>query len=136
MAKCGISIRGLSRRGGRGRRRGVSRHRAIIDSRRYSQAFDEVRQTTGSMKIAKQRATRACSADRSWRVLSDHLRCAILAVNGMDEPDRQMILMNQPRDSQKRIFVPTRSLEDWRLLLGDPEKHWVAGRSAMSMAQR
>ncbi len=34
----------------------------------------------------------------------------------------------------KRIFVPTVSGSDWQRLLGKPELHWKAGRSAMSAA--
>lgn len=34
-----------------------------------------------------------------------------------------------------RILVPTKSLEDWRNLLADPDKHWRSGYSAMSAAQ-
>lgn len=33
-----------------------------------------------------------------------------------------------------RIYVPTVGPTDWRRLLGDPEKHWRAGYSAMSLA--
>ena len=36
---------------------------------------------------------------------------------------------------QKRILVPTRSVDDWRKLLAEPEKHWKPGYSAMSIAQ-
>jgi hypothetical protein len=35
---------------------------------------------------------------------------------------------------QKRIFVATRSIDDWRKLLADPIKHWRKGYSAMSTA--
>jgi len=34
----------------------------------------------------------------------------------------------------KRIFVPTRSLDDWKTLLAKPDLHWKSGKSAMSMA--
>ncbi|MFC2966807.1 DUF6946 family protein [Acidimangrovimonas pyrenivorans] len=34
-----------------------------------------------------------------------------------------------------RIYVPTRGPSDWRALLGDPEKHWKAGYSAMAAAR-
>jgi hypothetical protein len=30
--------------------------------------------------------------------------------------------------------VPTRSTDDWKRLLADPELHWKAGRSAHSLA--
>lgn len=33
------------------------------------------------------------------------------------------------------ILVPTRSLDDWRALLADPDKHWKPGYSAMSAAR-
>ena len=33
-----------------------------------------------------------------------------------------------------RIFVPTRSPEDWRKLLADPETHWRTGFSAKALA--
>jgi hypothetical protein len=35
---------------------------------------------------------------------------------------------------QKRILVPTRSLDDWKSLLAEPEKHWKPGHSAMLTA--
>jgi hypothetical protein len=35
----------------------------------------------------------------------------------------------------KRIFVPTRSYEDWRLLLAQPDLHWKVGYSAMTLAR-
>jgi hypothetical protein len=35
---------------------------------------------------------------------------------------------------QKKILVPTRSIEDWKSLLADPEKHWKSGYSAMLTA--
>lgn len=34
-----------------------------------------------------------------------------------------------------RILVPTRSEDDWRALLADPEMHWRAGHSAMATAR-
>ncbi|MDT0499258.1 hypothetical protein RM530_18105 [Algiphilus sp. W345] len=34
----------------------------------------------------------------------------------------------------RNILVPTRGPDDWKSLLGDPEKHWVRGRSARAMA--
>ncbi len=50
----------------------------------------------------------------------------------------------QPRDrvrypteipmAQKRILIPTQSPSDWQRLLGQPEKHWKPGRSAMLCA--
>lgn len=36
----------------------------------------------------------------------------------------------------KRIFLPSNSAEDWRALLADPDKHWRAGYSARSAAER
>lgn len=36
----------------------------------------------------------------------------------------------------KRIFLPTNGAEDWRALLADPDKHWRAGYSARSAAER
>lgn len=33
------------------------------------------------------------------------------------------------------ILTPTRSVEDWRTLLADPDKHWKLGFSAMSAAR-
>ena len=33
------------------------------------------------------------------------------------------------------ILIPTRSPNDWRALLADPDKHWKPGYSAMSAAQ-
>lgn len=33
-----------------------------------------------------------------------------------------------------RIFIPTRSVEDWRSLLAEPNKHWREGYSAMCAA--
>lgn len=33
-----------------------------------------------------------------------------------------------------RIYVPTRGPEDWRALLADPDKHWVSGYSAKTLA--
>jgi len=36
---------------------------------------------------------------------------------------------------QKRILVPTQSVDDWRRLLAEPQKHWKPGYSAMSIAQ-
>lgn len=38
-------------------------------------------------------------------------------------------------EQQKRILVPTRSLNDWKGLLAEPEKHWKPGYSAMLTAQ-
>lgn len=38
--------------------------------------------------------------------------------------------------SQKRIFVPTRSAEDWRQLLAKPDRQWRDGYSAKSAAER
>jgi len=32
------------------------------------------------------------------------------------------------------IYVPARSVDDWRLLLADPEKHWRTGYSARTLA--
>lgn len=32
------------------------------------------------------------------------------------------------------ILVPTQSLDDWKKLLADPEKHWKAGYSAHALA--
>ncbi|CUH81501.1 hypothetical protein SAMN04488093_10988 [Tropicibacter naphthalenivorans] len=34
-----------------------------------------------------------------------------------------------------KIYIPTRTPLDWRALLGDPDKHWRAGYSAMAAAQ-
>jgi len=34
----------------------------------------------------------------------------------------------------RRIFIPTISPEDWRLVLADPDKHWRTGFSAKSLA--
>jgi hypothetical protein len=34
-----------------------------------------------------------------------------------------------------RIFIPTRTPEDWRSLLAEPNKHWREGYSAMSAAR-
>lgn len=34
----------------------------------------------------------------------------------------------------KRIYVPTRGPDDWRSLLADPDKHWVSGYSAKTLA--
>lgn len=34
----------------------------------------------------------------------------------------------------KRVLVPTRAPEDWKLLLAKPELHWRPGRSAMACA--
>ncbi len=42
-----------------------------------------------------------------------------------------------PRPSRRRvskIFVPTAAPEDWKPLLGDPEKHWRRGYSAWALA--
>jgi Rad3-related DNA helicase len=36
---------------------------------------------------------------------------------------------------QKRIFVPTKCIHDWKELLADPEKQWKRGYSAMSIAE-
>lgn len=36
----------------------------------------------------------------------------------------------------KRIFLPSNGAEDWRVLLADPDKHWRAGYSARSAAER
>lgn len=33
-----------------------------------------------------------------------------------------------------QIFTPTDGPSDWRRLLGDPDKHWVRGRSAFECA--
>ena len=33
-----------------------------------------------------------------------------------------------------RFYVPTEGPQDWRLLLADPDKHWVRGRSARTLA--
>jgi hypothetical protein len=33
-----------------------------------------------------------------------------------------------------RIFVPATSVDDWRQLLADPDKHWKDGKSAMLVA--
>lgn len=33
------------------------------------------------------------------------------------------------------IYVPSQGAEDWRLLLGDPEKHWRKGYSAFELAR-
>jgi hypothetical protein len=35
---------------------------------------------------------------------------------------------------QKRIFVPTRSITDWKTLLAEPDKQWEKGHSAMLTA--
>ena len=35
----------------------------------------------------------------------------------------------------KRIYVPTRSPDDWRRLLADPVKHWKVGYSAQALAK-
>jgi len=35
----------------------------------------------------------------------------------------------------KRIVIPTRSAEDWKQLLGNPDLHWKPGRSAMTLAR-
>jgi hypothetical protein len=34
-----------------------------------------------------------------------------------------------------RIFFPSKGVEEWRHLLADPELHWKAGRSAMTLAR-
>jgi hypothetical protein len=34
----------------------------------------------------------------------------------------------------KRIYTPTRSVDDWQALLADPEKQWKTGYSARSLA--
>jgi hypothetical protein len=34
-----------------------------------------------------------------------------------------------------RIFIPTRGVDDWRVLLADPELHWRDGYSAKSLAE-
>ncbi len=34
----------------------------------------------------------------------------------------------------KKILVPTRSVDDWKSLLADPDKHWREGFSAKSLA--
>jgi len=33
------------------------------------------------------------------------------------------------------FFIPAKSVDDWRLLIADPEKHWRDGYSAKSMAE-
>lgn len=33
-----------------------------------------------------------------------------------------------------RIYVPIRKTEDWKMLLEDPDKHWVTGYSAKTLA--
>jgi len=38
------------------------------------------------------------------------------------------------RHGQRRIFVPTRSAEDWRPLLAKPDEHWKEGYSAHCLA--
>ena len=35
----------------------------------------------------------------------------------------------------KRIYVPTESYQDWKRLLAQPDLHWKAGYSAMTLAQ-
>lgn len=37
---------------------------------------------------------------------------------------------------QKRIFTPTKGIDDWRLLLANPERHWRDGYSAKCVAER
>jgi len=32
------------------------------------------------------------------------------------------------------ILIPAASADDWRQFLAEPEKHWVTGRSARSLA--
>lgn len=39
------------------------------------------------------------------------------------------------RRMTKRIFLPTKSAEDWRALLADPDKHWRTGYSARTAAE-
>lgn len=34
----------------------------------------------------------------------------------------------------RKVFVPTNSLNDWRMLLANPIKHWKSGYSAKSLA--
>ncbi len=34
----------------------------------------------------------------------------------------------------RNIYVPTSGPGDWKCLLADPEKHWVRGRSARTLA--
>jgi len=36
--------------------------------------------------------------------------------------------------NQKLIMIPTKDAESWKALLAEPEKHWKAGCSAMSVA--
>ncbi len=38
--------------------------------------------------------------------------------------------------SQKRIFVPTRGIEDLKQLLAQPDRQWRDGYSAKSAAER
>jgi len=35
-----------------------------------------------------------------------------------------------------RFFIPTKSADDWKLLLAEPEKHWQDGFSAKTLATR
>ena len=35
----------------------------------------------------------------------------------------------------KRIFIPTQSYQDWKRLLAQPDLHWKAGYSAMTLAR-
>ena len=37
--------------------------------------------------------------------------------------------------AQKRILIPTKSIDNWQALLSEPDKHWRTGYSAMMMAQ-
>ena len=37
--------------------------------------------------------------------------------------------------TQKRILIPTQSVDDWRGFLAEPDKHWKPGYSAMLTAQ-
>lgn len=34
----------------------------------------------------------------------------------------------------KRIYIPSQSFEDWKRLLAQPDLHWKAGYSAMTLA--
>ena len=50
-----------------------------------------------------------------------------------DRKRRKTVPIEPPRQPP-RILVPSKGPDDWKALLADPEKHWVRGRSARTLA--
>ena len=73
------------------------------------------------------------SKDRIRRVreINENYRRCVLS----RRPDfkKNLRLLEPPRQPP-RILVPSTGPDDWKALLADPEKHWVRGRSARTLA--